>query len=540
MARKSRFSSALTNYLFEEFTEPSKPSDGSVTHELSFMYTPEDGTEKEIMFKVNIRPIDDKKEFVNISFEYPDPDNIDSGDMKVAADKFKAVENKNDVIVKKCMYFLDKTYGVDSLEQLPANLTACQHEEVVGGIVSDAVRKVTDAIPSSASGIISKLFREIFNENRHLDAIDQKKEVDEEKKAAGLPSTILKYTMQGVLEDNDGDIQVKFPCEITIYPDEDKKFINLEAKLPDPSSSFELKPHELQRISNSKSAAEKQFWKIFDATYEQENDMKSLLEKYSVNPDSFSEELEESVDETAGEQSSNPNANSSHRMQITLKKVQADTGFDIHLQYVNASYDATEALADVNALVDDDDFLEIVPLEEEVSYSVVSDDESLDIDKMSDYDLDEYYRICKTVGYAAILDAAYQLFLDNQFMGYSAAGPMMNEIQNYVCNYGWRVQEIIDSVSKMMLAEQLGLEHPARRIRRFDDSVLQPDFIPVFWKDYCIKMMGDIQHLVDALRLYSCNFSEDIQQTMQNWIRSWCHEIDYVLFRGELDNPLQV
>ena len=228
-------------------------------------------------------------------------------------------------------------------------------------------------------------------------------------------------------------------------------------------------------------------------------------------------------------------------MKLSFQKVKSSTGYDIRLTSIMANYDPQAALVDLDLIVKDNEFVKSLPVDSIASYEVQVDDDSLDIKPIEteEESLEEYYLNCRSAGLNAILDAAYILFLDNQFMSYSAAGPMMSEIQNYACNYGWKVQEIIDSASKMMLAEHLDhLENPARRIRRIDDSLLQPDFLPVFWKDYCIEMTRDIQRLVDAIRLYACNFSEDIQQTMQNWIRSWCYEIDYVLFRGEMENPI--
>ncbi len=98
--------------------------DGSVTHKLSFMYTQDNGEDIEVEFYVNGKPADEKKEYVDLSFKYPDPDDPTSKNYLEEIDAFKKTKNTQDNIVEKCQKFIKDKYDVDTLELLPEDLTA--------------------------------------------------------------------------------------------------------------------------------------------------------------------------------------------------------------------------------------------------------------------------------------------------------------------------------------------------------------------------------------------------------------------------------
>lgn len=230
---------------------------------------------------------------------------------------------------------------------------------------------------------------------------------------------------------------------------------------------------------------------------------------------------------------SNQSITGSRKMKITLKKVKAGTGYDIQLSNVQASYDAADVLSDLTKLVENDEFINELEYDNPVSYDVTVSEDAFDVAEGLDVETDEYYRSCRELSYRAILDAAYVLDLDNQYMNYIASGSRMGDIQNYSTNYSWRVQEIIDSVSQMVLEEKFLLEHPINRIKRIDSSTYHSECGFVEWGEFTLTMIRDIQALISCLTLYSCNLSPDKQNLIQSWIRNWSHEIDYVLVRGD-------
>lgn len=553
--------SFLYNYLQDAIHDPTinNFNDGSVTHVLSFIYISEEGNEHELEFRINCRPIDKNKDFVNISFEYPDPDDPLGGEKKVFEDKFVAVPNRNDVIVKKCQKFLSEVFDVDSIENLPENLTASvdaenqtteipeDAEEVTGGVISDAVEKAAGDLKTKSSGFLGKLFSDLFKKTRHL-------EIQDTKKSNGD----LVYTVRGVLEDNDGDPQVDFPAGVVIHPvDASKKTIDVVITIPDPEN-FDGDPQEFSKkgLENSKTLVEKEFWKTFDSVYHDEELMKKFAEKFAVNSDSFTKEIDETKEEVKGEPQADTNSSvevdteepetksevtevestteavdPTQNLRIGLKKVKSSTGYDIVMQAITASYDPTLALADVGTLIGNDEFVESLPLDADVIYDVISQDDELSVDPVEDFPTDNLYQVCRETGYNAILDAAYKLLLSNQYLGFMASGPQMSTIQNYTMNYSWRIQDIIDTVSHMILEENFVLEHPAVRISRIYAGCDQ-SCGAVTWDSFLAQIKYDIQSLIDALDLYYCNYTSDKQNTMLGWIRTWRHEIDYVLNRG--------
>ena len=240
------------------------------------------------------------------------------------------------------------------------------------------------------------------------------------------------------------------------------------------------------------------------------------------------------VEEFDEEIESNASIVGSRQLQVTLSKVSSSTGQDIHMTSIRASYNASDVISDLNILLQDENFVNDLECDHPTQFSIDVDDDGLDVCEITDEPSEEYFKKCRLDSYAAILDSAYFLYLDNQFMGYVASGSRMSDIQNYVMNYSWRTLEIIDAVSQMILEEGFSLEHPIYRIQHLmiPQECQCIERSSISWDEFVIRITRDIQSLLNNLTLYSCNFSADKQNQIQGWIRTWSHEIDYVLTRS--------
>lgn len=306
-----------------------------------------------------------------------------------------------------------------------------------------------------------------------------------------------------------------------IPEDATKETVSLSFEYPDPkdihSPNLLHANNKYRDVKNDKDEILKKCQDFVIVTYKQDYGVDSL---YSI-PDVLTANV--SIASVKG----------CKQIRLTLEKALADKGYDIRLSKVTASYDPTSVIEDLNSIAKDKEFVDSLEYDQPTMFSVTVNDDDFDIEQMSEYDQDEYFRNCRETSYNAILDAAYQFLLDNQYLSFIAGGSRMDTTQNYAMNYDWRIQEIIDITSKMVVEEGFILEHPVKRIKRINDSFIQQELKSASFNDFRIKILSDAQLLVDTLTLYSCNLSPDKQIQLQGWLRTWNHEIDYVLARTE-------
>ena len=132
---------AIDENMFDFGEEDDKFSDiydtQSKTYQLSFLYSlgaesessdsydiSEGQEQLEVFFKVKVTPVDRTKQKVNLSFQYPDPNNLDNKNLLIAKDAFTSIKNDTNAILECCQKFIEEVYGVDTLEDIPSDLTA--------------------------------------------------------------------------------------------------------------------------------------------------------------------------------------------------------------------------------------------------------------------------------------------------------------------------------------------------------------------------------------------------------------------------------
>lgn len=512
----------LTDYLSNAFQDDEdtssktyhRNSDGSVTHRLSFLIETEDGSEKEIYFYINCNPIDEKKEFVNISFKYPDPNNLKSKNFKdllTEVDRYKAVPNKQDVIVKKCLEFISKIYDVDAIEELPENLEA---SEVIEGSTY-----VTGAL-NFLSTLKSKLvqwFSNLFEDK------DVKGEINVVKSSKGRHGELM-FDAEMIAYKNDKPY-LKFPSSIKLEPTDDKKTqINLYVRFPEKNNLDNL-GDEIEYsdvVNNDKDVIFQRIWEMF---WKMDYDPEKFAEKFGV------EESEEEMKNTETTQTTEEEVASSmetNKLKVSLQKVHSGTQVSVRLKGIHAACDIAQSSEIIDDITNDSEFVESMPFDDISNYSVDVVDDGYELETLETFDAND----AKQLTYNSILDVAYKFLFDCQFAGYTASGPEMSKIQNYVMNYTWKVQDLIDTVSKMVLEDSLYLIHPCLRIQNLRCVHDVNDFTT--WRGFVECMKRNIDCLIGVLDLYRCNLSDDKQESVLNWIRTWSYESNYCLDRSLL------
>lgn len=345
------------------------------------------------------------------------------------------------------------------------------------------------------------------------------------------------HKMSFIYTDDEGnESEVEF--RMAAIPDQDsKETVTISFEYPNPKT---MNPKDLLAANNKyKGIPNKQdkiIQKVQDflkATYnidsiEQmpESVVASADIDESQDTESETPELEEVTKEPEG-------VDPMKNMTLSFQKVKASTRYDLHLRNITANYDPSQALEDLNLLIQNDEFAESIPVDDIVVYDVTVSDDALDTEvaEMNESAEAEYIRSCQINGFNAILDAAYALHFDATYMGYLAAGANMSEIKSMAGTYNWRTQELIDNVSILMVESNFELRHPIMRMKDIDPTNLHAGCACNSLDQFTTQAIKDVQALINAIELYVCNYSEDIQNQMQQWLRSWKHEEDYNLYR---------
>lgn len=518
----------LYNYLSDGLTDssPKKPVNNSLTKSLSFIHTDDEGNEKEVTLYINVQPIDINKEFVNLSFKYPNPEDMASKDLLLAVDKYKAVANRQDSIVKKIQDFLDKTYGVDSIENLPDKLTAC--EDVFMNEKDAIMSSLSDDLSSGGSvghklkSMISDFLGDIFKPS-------EKDQLKVKKSSKGEDKSLTFQLECTMVNPEYGDPVAIFPGVMELIPKEDRTKVSAifvfpvapDWKMPD---SWETE--DAIELPNSKEKIQQSFWNSFydKMKAHSEEEKKSFFEKFGVEDNNTTKD-EDTIFDDEGENGIDMHANSSKKLRFTMQKIESHEGFDFNLTNIFASYEPTNALADINVLLEDPSFVSDIPVEQNICYDISVADDGYEVTEISE--AAKFINECRAIGYGAILDAAYKFYFDCKQCEVVAAGIERDQIQNYCCNYKWRIEEIIDSASKMVVEDNLLLIHPITRISNLGYCGFVDNQIN--WVAFTNILKDDIANLISAITLYQANFSEDKQKTMEGWLRSWNIELNYNL-----------
>ena len=222
-------------------------------------------------------------------------------------------------------------------------------------------------------------------------------------------------------------------------------------------------------------------------------------------------------------------------LKFTLNKKKTDvigSDYKMELRNIFANYAPSEVYTDINQIASDDDFLGQLDFEGPESYGVVITDDGYDVTPLASFNDASFTDGYKQAAYNAILDQAYKFYYDCKYVEYLACGRDMSKIIDYTLNYTWRLQEVIDTISKSIVATNLDLIHPLERFCNITTEATIKQESCFFWEGFCAYMTTNVQEFVNVLRLCSSNLPKEEELMIQSWIRSWLYELNYVLTRS--------
>ena len=219
-------------------------------------------------------------------------------------------------------------------------------------------------------------------------------------------------------------------------------------------------------------------------------------------------------------------------LNFTVDKVAASAGYKLKFSKIYANYSPEEVKCDIDAIAGDSEFLQSLVPNTPSQFGVLITDDDYNVEEFKEFEasdqaLAEYIDIACN----AILDQAYKLYCDSKFFSYAACGSDRERIMSLADSYGWRIQTIIDEMSRRLIEHGVYLYNPCAQIRRSQFPAVCENQCP-HWGDFETVMREDIQDLLSVLNLYASNFPKDEEAQILEWIRSWTSELNYNLVRS--------
>lgn len=214
----------------------------------------------------------------------------------------------------------------------------------------------------------------------------------------------------------------------------------------------------------------------------------------------------------------------SRTLKATLQRVCGGTeGDTLNLLRVCGSYNPEEMSADLEAVLESPEVTDTIG-EEPVSLSIVDTGDNFEVNTCDLSDSECLSQACTT-----ILTCAYRCLHNLQAIHWNAKGDKFDEIHRSSDNFIWSVRNKIDQVAELAVQLTGHVEHPAVLIGCVNSSL---DTKSGFEGDEALKMIYDeIMAFKCCLELHICNFTDDVQNMMNMWIREYSHEADYLLNR---------
>lgn len=205
------------------------------------------------------------------------------------------------------------------------------------------------------------------------------------------------------------------------------------------------------------------------------------------------------------------NANSSRKLNVTLQKIDAGTHSDIQLVSITSNYEPLQVLSDIDAVLDSEEFVDELS-SDPTSYEILSEPDSEDLtvepcENFMSCDLE-----CKCAW--TIIQSALICKYNADFIYYNIEGPKVSIRENL---QSWVYDDIIRCLSEYCVST------PNKFVPNMITILSDPAVYPFVLTEtseknsYLSMLYQNVQGLIAALELYSCNFPNYIQNNMMNW-----------------------
>lgn len=222
---------------------------------------------------------------------------------------------------------------------------------------------------------------------------------------------------------------------------------------------------------------------------------------------------------------------SSRLLKFTATKVNSSKNkYKFKISNIYANYSYQDVRSDIDTILGDTQFSDTMLVDSPTPYGVRVSEAGYDLEKLNNFLDSQHVAEYVDIACNAILDQAYKFYCDCKFFEYVACGCDKDRIVGYAESYAWRIQDIINIISKKLVEYHIFLYNPCSQIRRSQNPTIYEEQGPG-WAEFETTMCQDIQELLYVLTLYSSNFCPADESMIQEWIRDWSTELNYNLCR---------
>ncbi len=207
---------------------------------------------------------------------------------------------------------------------------------------------------------------------------------------------------------------------------------------------------------------------------------------------------------------------SSRKMSVTLQRISSSKCDNINLTAISANYSASDVLADLNAIVSDDTFVEQIQ-DEPVSFSIEDDGDSFDIQPIEEFSTESCY--------TDILKYAIELWTDVVALKWNIEGEFVDNLTQLLNDIEWTINGDINTLAEWCYEEVGRVPHPLNLLRQGGGCNTEVSSSEDGYKIIQTKL----RCYLDALELYYCNFSHDKQRILDEMIRRSHRYADYTI-----------
>lgn len=255
-----------------------------------------------------------------------------------------------------------------------------------------------------------------------------------------------------------------------------------------------------------------------------------------VTKDQFTEKLTEYADEFMGvsledtfedlekngnlhDEDADFDINESKHLKLTLQKISSSDDISIQLTAVNANYNPSQALVDIQEIVDSDDVIDMLT-DEPTSFDILVSDDG--------YDLNTTECVDCNAGLVELIKCSYQVYLNLQCLHWNSIGKKFMRIHTMLDEYLDYIRTMIDRLAEIYLQTNPNIMNPIYLVNGLSTSLPDGNIEgDVAAHDASDIIMG----LVDAINLYYPNVDHDIQSEFDEWIGYLKSEALYKLAR---------
>ena len=287
-----------------------------------------------------------------------------------------------------------------------------------------------------------------------------------------------------------------------------------------PTGKKDAKLFDLQFISDDKSGNMKK--EVDDVPYDKLTTEIVNVAKWFFDRDSIQEVLDDetgkdirkdlekssrSEQKKAQREAEEKAAEASKKLSIKLEKITSATSVDIALTAVKANYDPTEALADLEVILDPSTLEDLIT-DDVNNYEVIVNEDGYDCEPCENIDINLQDVI------TTMRVAGYNLYFN--FYEFCKYNPMVDYRYK---DWLYTISTQIDTLTELSIELTDGIPTVVETIKQ-----LTP--IPISSVEDAVPL---IRTYVDTLNLQYCHFSHDIQEELDRMIRHWEHEINYMI-----------